>query len=77
MVESRLVRPGTAEVIYKSQEDAQRAVDLYHNRQLDGQPMNCLLVTPRTNAVPTRYAILKIFLIMRVFLKKRPIDSIT
>ncbi|KAM3963003.1 polymerase delta interacting protein 3 [Aphomia sociella] len=48
MVESRLVRPGTAEVIYKTLEDAQRAVDLYHNRQLDGQPMNCLLVTPRS-----------------------------
>lgn len=55
MVESRLVRPGTAEVIYKSQEDAQKAVDLYHNRQLDGQPMNCLLVTPRSNAAPSRY----------------------
>ncbi|KAL0893959.1 hypothetical protein ABMA27_014036 [Loxostege sticticalis] len=54
MVESRLVRPGTAEVIYKTQEDAQRAVDLYHNRQLDGQPMNCLLVTPRSNAAPPR-----------------------
>ncbi|KAI5637957.1 RNA recognition motif domain-containing protein [Phthorimaea operculella] len=50
MVESRLVRPGTAEVIYKSVEDAQRAVELYHNRQLDGQPMNCLLVTPRAPA---------------------------
>nr|ABG42999.1 polymerase delta interacting protein 3 [Bombyx mori] len=48
MVESRWVRPGTAEVIYKTQEDAQRAVDLYHNRQLDGQPMNGLLVVPRT-----------------------------
>ncbi|CAH0406456.1 unnamed protein product [Chilo suppressalis] len=54
MVESRLVRPGTAEVIYKTQDDAQRAVDLYHNRQLDGQPMNCLLVTPRSNAVISR-----------------------
>ncbi|CAG4910614.1 unnamed protein product [Colias eurytheme] len=50
MLESRLVRPGTAEVIYKSLEDAQRAVDLYHNRQLDGQPMNCLLVTPKTTS---------------------------
>lgn len=50
MVESRLVRPGTAEVIYKSVEDAQKAVELYHNRQLDGQPMNCLLVTPRSSA---------------------------
>lgn len=48
MLESRLVRPGTAEVIYQTQEHAQKAVELYHNRQLDGQPMNCLLVTPRT-----------------------------
>ncbi|CAH2073801.1 unnamed protein product, partial [Iphiclides podalirius] len=54
MLESRLVRPGTAEVIYKSLEDAQRAVDLYHNRQLDGQPMNCLLVTPRSTSAVTR-----------------------
>lgn len=54
MLESRLVRPGTAEVIYKTLEDAQRAVDLYHNRQLDGQPMNCLLVTPRTTTTSTR-----------------------
>ncbi|CAH0720899.1 unnamed protein product, partial [Brenthis ino] len=54
MVESRLVRPGTAEVIYKSVEDAQVAVDLYHNRQLDGQPMNCLLVTPRSTSTSAR-----------------------
>ncbi|KAH9630667.1 hypothetical protein HF086_003958 [Spodoptera exigua] len=54
MVESRLVRPGTAEVIYKTQEDAQKAVDLYHNRQLDGQPMNCLLVTPRSPSAAPR-----------------------
>ncbi|CAB3224620.1 unnamed protein product [Arctia plantaginis] len=53
MLESRLVRPGTAEVIYKTQEDAQKAVDLYHNRQLDGQPMNCLLVTPRSPTATT------------------------
>ncbi|CAG4989512.1 unnamed protein product [Parnassius apollo] len=54
MLESRLVRPGTAEVIYNSIEDAQRAVDLYHNRQLDGQPMNCLLVTPRSTPTNVR-----------------------
>ncbi|XP_014370312.2 polymerase delta-interacting protein 3-like [Papilio machaon] len=53
MLESRLVRPGTAEVIYNSLEDAQKAVDLYHNRQLDGQPMNCLLVTPRSTTSAT------------------------
>ncbi|KAJ8722674.1 hypothetical protein PYW07_003854 [Mythimna separata] len=54
MLESRLVRPGTAEVMYKTQEDAQKAVDLYHNRQLDGQPMNCLLVTPRSPSTIAR-----------------------
>ncbi|XP_013146154.1 PREDICTED: polymerase delta-interacting protein 3-like [Papilio polytes] len=54
MLESRLVRAGTAEVIYNSLEDAQKAVDLYHNRQLDGQPMNCLLVTPRSTSATSR-----------------------
>ncbi|KAL4710727.1 hypothetical protein ACJJTC_004372 [Scirpophaga incertulas] len=54
MTESRLVRPGTAEVIYKTKEDAQKAVDLYHNRQLDGQPMNCLLVAPRSTVAATK-----------------------
>lgn len=47
LVESRLVRPGVAEVIYKRLSDAESAVDTYHNRQLDGQPMKCLLVRPR------------------------------
>ncbi|XP_035909614.1 polymerase delta-interacting protein 3-like [Anopheles stephensi] len=47
LVESRLVRPGVAEVIYRNLKDAEKAVDAYHNRQLDGQPMNCLLVNPR------------------------------
>lgn len=47
LVESRLVRPGVAEVIYKRLDDAESAVDTYHNRQLDGQPMKCLLVRPR------------------------------
>lgn len=50
LVTSRLVRPGTAEVVYRQFKDAERAVDNYHNRQLDGQPMKCLLVKPRTSA---------------------------
>lgn len=49
LLESRLVRPGVAEVIYRSLKDAEKAVDAYHNRQLDGQPMNCLLVNPRAS----------------------------
>jgi hypothetical protein len=44
---SRLVRPGVAEVIYKTLKDAAKAVETYHNRQLDGHPMKCLLVNPR------------------------------
>lgn len=52
LVASRLVRPGTAEVIYKMQKDAKTAVDAYHNRQLDGQPMKCLLVNSRPSNGP-------------------------
>ncbi|KAJ6639213.1 polymerase delta-interacting protein 3 [Pseudolycoriella hygida] len=48
LVEARLVRTGVAEVIYSSMKDAETAVDTYHNRQLDGQPMKCLLVNPRS-----------------------------
>lgn len=52
-MESRLVRPGTAEVIFKTLIDAHKAVEVYHNRQLDGQPMKCLLVNPRQGNKPT------------------------
>ncbi|XP_066598430.1 polymerase delta-interacting protein 3-like [Prorops nasuta] len=49
---SRLVRPGIAEVIYKTMKDATKAVETYHNRQLDGHPMKCLLVHPRPKTNP-------------------------
>ncbi|XP_015595542.1 polymerase delta-interacting protein 3 isoform X2 [Cephus cinctus] len=54
---SRLVRPGTAEVIYKTLKDATKAVETYHNRQLDGHPMKCLLVNPRPKNNPTGPAV--------------------
>ncbi|XP_036317909.1 polymerase delta-interacting protein 3-like [Rhagoletis pomonella] len=57
LYDSRLVRPGVAEVIYKSLTDAEKAVDTYHNRQLDGQPMKCLLVNPRASNKPTAPAL--------------------
>ncbi|XP_058063204.1 striated muscle preferentially expressed protein kinase-like [Anopheles bellator] len=57
LLESRLVRPGVAEVIYRTLKDAEKAVDAYHNRQLDGQPMNCLLVHPRSSVKLTAPAI--------------------
>lgn len=48
----RLIRPGTAEVVYKQRAHAVSAVDVYHKRQLDGQPMNVVLVTPGQGAAP-------------------------
>lgn len=57
LVEARLVRPGVAEVIFSTMKDAEAAVDTYHNRQLDGQPMKCLLVNPRASSKPTAPAI--------------------
>lgn len=57
LCESRLVRPGVAEVIFRNLKDAEKAVDTYHNRQLDGQPMKCLLVNPRSSNKPTAPAI--------------------
>lgn len=57
MLVSRLVRPGTAEVIYKTLKDATKAVETYHNRQLDGHPMKCLLVNPRPKNNPTGPAV--------------------
>jgi len=52
LVTSRLVRPGTAEVVYQLHKDAVKAVDVYHNRQLDGQPMKCMLVNSRPPSIP-------------------------
>uniref|UniRef100_A0A182FIY8 Uncharacterized protein n=1 Tax=Anopheles albimanus TaxID=7167 RepID=A0A182FIY8_ANOAL len=57
LLESRLVRTGVAEVIYRTLRDAEKAVDAYHKRQLDGQPMNCLLVPPHSSGKPTSSAI--------------------
>lgn len=59
LLAARLVRPGVAEVIYKNLKDAQNAVDTYHNRQLDGQPMKCLLVNKRPLNNPTAPALPK------------------
>lgn len=50
LIGSRVVRPGTAEVVYRDLKDAIAAVDAYHNRQLDGQPMKCLLVKPSSSS---------------------------
>jgi hypothetical protein len=38
------VAPGHAEVTFINKTDAARAVEIYHNRQLDGKPMKCQMV---------------------------------
>lgn len=57
LIDARLVRSGVAEVIFEKLKDAEGAVETYHNRQLDGQPMKCLLVNPRSSNKPTAPAI--------------------
>ncbi|ERL88855.1 uncharacterized protein LOC109539114 isoform X2 [Dendroctonus ponderosae] len=57
LLSAKLVRPGVAEVIYKHLKDGQKAVDTYHNRQLDGQPMKCLLVNKRPVYQPSGAAL--------------------
>ena len=50
-----LQRPGIAEVDYVRRDDALRAVDVYHNRQLDGLPMHCSMgavFEPRRETAP-------------------------
>ena len=54
LVTAHLARPGIAEVVYKNLGDAEEAVETYHNRQLDGQPMKCMLV--RSSAKPSAYS---------------------
>lgn len=46
LASAEIVKPGVAEVVYKTMKDAEDAVEVYHNRQLDGQPMKCHLITP-------------------------------
>merc|ERR1719489_215184 len=36
--------PGSAEVVFVERADAQKAVEIYHNRQLDGKAMKCQIV---------------------------------
>jgi len=52
----KMLGPGSAEIVFLNKEDADRAIEVYHNRQLDGQPMKCQLVTsgpaPKAPAAP-------------------------
>ncbi|ESP03138.1 hypothetical protein LOTGIDRAFT_237836 [Lottia gigantea] len=43
---AKISRPGLGEVVYVKKEDAQRAMSRYHDRELDGLPMQVKVVTP-------------------------------
>lgn len=40
----KMSTPGTADITFLHKEHAEKAIEVYHNRQLDGQPMKCHLV---------------------------------
>lgn len=74
LMEARLVRPGVAEVIFRTLRDAEEAVDTYHNRHLDGQPMKCLLVNPRSSSNPTAPAIKPVSQLRNPTSSKTPLE---
>ena len=41
---AKVSEPGSAEVTFVNRSDALKAVEIYHNRQLDGKAMRCTLV---------------------------------
>lgn len=47
----RMVRQGVAEAFFVNQEDAYRSVELFNNRQLDGQPMKVMVVRKKAQVV--------------------------
>merc|ERR1712130_649148 len=50
---AKLVNPGHAEVTFINKADAARAVEIYHNRQLDGKPMKCTMVGVNNSSAAT------------------------
>lgn len=50
---AKMVNPGHAEVTFINKADAARAVEIYHNRQLDGKPMKCTMVGANNAAATT------------------------
>jgi len=44
IVTARMVREGVAEAVFSKEADAIRSVEVFHNRQLDGLPMNVTIV---------------------------------
>lgn len=51
---AKLIAPGHAEVTFVNRKDALKAVEIYHNRQLDGKPMKCILTSQSGDNVGER-----------------------
>jgi len=47
-----MLLPGVAELVYKSQTHANEAIEKYHNRDLDGQPMQVIHETRQKEQRP-------------------------
>lgn len=47
---AKLIAPGHSEVTFVNKKDALKAVEIYHNRQLDGKPMKCILTSQNGGA---------------------------
>ncbi|XP_023933431.1 polymerase delta-interacting protein 3 isoform X2 [Lingula anatina] len=48
---ARMLKPGVAEAVFFKKEEAVLAIKKYHNRELDGVPMQVKMVTPLTAVV--------------------------
>jgi RNA recognition motif-containing protein len=48
---AKVTTPGTAEVVYVNLADALKAIEVYHNRQLDGRSMKCQIVGLAANSL--------------------------
>lgn len=54
LISHRIIRPGVAEVVYVDSGDAERAVEAYHNRQLDKRPMK-VHIARKDEPIVSRY----------------------
>ncbi|XP_069188996.1 uncharacterized protein [Procambarus clarkii] len=50
ILSTRMVREGVAEAVFMHVEDAYRSVEVFNNRQLDGQPMCVTVVSKKTTS---------------------------
>lgn len=51
IIDARIVREGIAEAVFLNEEDAFRSVEVFNNRQLDGQPMSVTVVNKKSSSL--------------------------